>query len=154
MMRFKTVALSPTLAQRLRRDMQDEHGLPVEVRRDEGRHQCRVCLKLTDPNEPYLLFSYSPFERETPYSERGPIFIHQRECSPYDPDGGYPDEFPRHEVVLRGYNVAGEIEDAEYVGEREVEEVAAALIPNNDVATVHVRNGSWGCFMFRIERTS
>ncbi len=99
-----------------------------------------------------ILLSYSPFESDTPYSEVGPIFIHERECTPHLADQGYPDELPRSEVVLRAYNEDAEIEDAELVGGRVVEEVISNLLDDSRVCLIHARNSTYGCYMFRIDR--
>ncbi len=64
--------------------MEDERGHRIETLRDEGLHQCRVCLELTEPGEPYLLGFYTPLARDSAYAETGPIFIHQKSCRPWD----------------------------------------------------------------------
>ena len=99
-----------------------------------------------------ILLSYSPFESDTPSSEVGPIFIHERECTPHLADQGYPDELPRSEVVLRAYNEDAEIEEAEVVGERVVADVISNLLDNERVSFIHARNSSYGCYMFQIDR--
>ena len=134
--------------------MKDDHGHRLQTFRDKERHQCRVCLKLTEPGERVLSLAYSPFDRDTAYSEVGPIFIHERHCTPHRPEDCYPAEFPRHDVVLRAYNEEGKIEDAELVGERVVEEVIGELLDQPRVRFIHARNSTYGCYMFRIDRSS
>ncbi|MEO7917921.1 MAG: DUF1203 domain-containing protein [Thermoanaerobaculia bacterium] len=124
----------------------------MAVRRDDARHQCRSCLRLTEPGEGFLLLSYRPFASDQPYAESGPVFIHERRCVPYEEASAYPSEFPRREVVLRAYNAQDEIEAAERVGERRVEDVIAGLVENSRVAYIHARNAAYGCYMFRIDR--
>jgi len=149
---FRVRALAPEFVSEIRSSRRDRRGQPVSVRFDAGRHQCRACLRLTEPGERHLLLSYSPFASEHPYAETGSIFIHERACEPYGSETGYPPEFPRHEVVLRAYNAAEEIEDAVRVGPRAVEDAIAELFANERVAHIHARNSEYGCFMFRIER--
>ena len=132
--------------------MKDDFGHSLSVRRDSSPHQCRACLRLTEPGEGCILLSYSPFTSDQPYAEVGPIFIHERECRPYEDDREYPVEFPREAVVLRAYDERDEIEDAELVGKQPVEHVIARLFENPRVSYLHARNSTWGCFMFRIDR--
>ncbi len=149
---FRVRPLPHNLAENMRSAMEDERGHRIKTLRDEERHQCRVCLQLTEPGDPYLLGSYTPFERDSAYAETGPIFIHQKSCRPWDSEGGYPNEFPRNDVVLRAYNEAGSIQDAEWVGDREVEDVIEEILDNPRVDFIHARNSTYGCFMFRVDR--
>jgi hypothetical protein len=149
---FQVSALPTEFARRIRERMEDDAGNRLTVRRDGERHQCRHCLRLTEPGEGFILLSYSPFSSRQPYAEHGPIFIHERNCSRYDREREYPEEFPRKAVVLRGYNAAEEIVGAEYAGGREVEDVIGELFADARVSRIHARNSTYGCFMFRIDR--
>ena len=150
---FQVTPLPAAVAQQVRREMKDESGRKGVVRQDGERHQCRVCLKLSEPEERLFLLSYSPFDLDTPYAEVGPIFIHEHPCTPHGSDRYYPSEFPRREVVLRAYNKDDEIEDAELVGERVVEDVIEELLENPRVSFIHARNSTYGCYMFQINRS-
>ena len=151
---FRISALPHDVASRARREMKDGLGHALTVRRDSSRHQCRACLRLTEPGDGYILLSHSPFASDQPYAEVGPIFIHEKECRPYEKAEEYPEEFPRNAVVLRAYNIRDEIEDAEFVGSLPVEDVIARLFGSSRVAYLHVRNSTYGCFMFRIDRVN
>ena len=148
---FRISPLPRELTSRIRREMKDDFGHTLAVRRDSSRHQCRACLQLTEPQEGFILLAYSPFTSDQPYAEVGPIFIHERECRPYEDTREYPSEFPREAVVLRAYNERDEIEDAGFVGERPVEKAIASLFENPRVSYLHARNSTYGCFMFRID---
>jgi hypothetical protein len=150
---FRISPLSHDLISRIRREMKDDFGHALSVRRDSSRHQCRACLQLTEPEEGFIFLAYSPFTSDQPYAEVGPIFIHERECRPYEDTREYPAEFPREAVVLRAYNQCDEIEDAVFVGNQPVEQVIAWLFENTRVSYLHARNSTYGCFMFRIDRT-
>jgi hypothetical protein len=149
---FRVSALPTDFVRRIREQMMDGAGNPLTVRKDAERHQCRHCLRLTEPREGFLLLSHSPFSSRQPYAERGPIFIHERDCARYDREGDYPEEFPHKAVVLRGYDAADEIVGAEYVGDRDVAEVIGELLADQRVAYIHARNSTYGCYMFRIDR--
>jgi hypothetical protein len=150
--RFRVVPLDAELARRVRKTRLDVAGNAVQARRDAARHQCRLCLTLTAPEEPYLALSHQPFDSPGPFAERGPVYLHERECEPYRDASVYPPEFPRREVVLRAYGHDHEIEDARLPGERPVEDVIAELLADERVAYLHARNAAYGCFMFRIDR--
>lgn len=149
---FRIVALDPAYAARIRATRRDAFGQPVQERHDPQPHQCRVCLRLTAPDEPYLLLSHRPHPVGTLYAETGPVFIHDRECTPYSDADRYPAEFPRERVVLRAYSAAHAIVTATHAGKRKVETVIGELLADPKVDYIHARNDTWGCYMFRIER--
>jgi len=140
---FRISALPHDVVSRARREMKDERGHTLSVRRDSSRHQCRACLRLTELEEGFILLSHSPFASDQPYVEVGSIFIHEKECRPYEKVQEYPGEFPRNAVVLRAYNIRDEIEDATVVGSRPVEDVIARLFESPRVAYVHARNSTY-----------
>ena len=83
---FLIVPLAADYAARIRSTRRDAFGQPVVERVDAELHQCRVCLTLTTPNEPYLLLSHRAHPDGVPYAETGPVFIHERDCAPYGAD--------------------------------------------------------------------
>jgi hypothetical protein len=149
---FRVVPLPEDIARTLREQRRDDAGNPLTPRTDASRHQCRSCLRLTNPWEPYLAVSYAPMSGTLAFAERGPIYIHERPCEWYAKAAEYPEEFPREAVVLRSYGATEEIEGARYVGARPVEEVIGELFANPQVRYVHARNATYGCFMFKLER--
>jgi hypothetical protein len=150
---FLVRPLPASFAADVRSRMRDASGNALTVRHDDAPHQCRSCLQLTAPGEGYIALSYSPFDRPQPFAETGPIYIHERVCTPFHGNGVYPVEFPRSQVVLRAYNERDEIEGAAFVGDRSVEDVIASMLENDRIAYMHARNSTYGCFMFRVERS-
>lgn len=149
---FRIVPLDHGLAAEARRSRVDAFGNALVERRDADRHQCRSCLRLTEPFEPYLALLHRPFERRQPFAESGPVYLHARACEPYAQSAEWPAEFPREQVVLRAYGPDDEIADARFVGRRPVEQVVAELLAEPHTAYLHARNSSYGCYMFRVER--
>ncbi len=145
-------SLADELRQQIRQNRVDRFGNTLTILRDGKHHQCRVCLTLSQPDEGVILFAHQPFDSKQPYAETGPIFIHERDCLPYQNAEVYPPEFPRSAVVLRAYNEKDQIVGATAVGERLVEEVIAELFADSVIAYLHARNLGYGCYMFRIER--
>jgi len=126
-------------------------GIPSVRWLDGGRHQCRHCLRLSAPDETVRLVSYSPFTTDQPFAERGPVFVHERECARYPDDGPYPPEFPKKSAVLRAYDAGETLVDSAVVGDAGVEAVIARQLANPRTAFLHARNVAEGCFMFRLE---
>lgn len=151
---FRITSLPRDLVERIRTTLRDDLGNTLHVRRDDARHQCRSCLRLTEPGEGFIALSHRPFASQHPFAESGPVYLHERECEPWARPGAWPDEFPRNEVVLRAYGTNEEIADARFVGRHAVEEVVAEMLANERVAFLHARNSTYGCFMFRVDRAS
>jgi hypothetical protein len=147
--RFRFVAIPTEFAAAVRAGGRGRTVVPV---RDGARHQCRHCLTLSTPEETVLLASYSPFSADQPYAERGPVFVHQRDCGRYSREEEYPSEFPRRTAVLRAYDPEERQVASEVVGDRPVAEVIGRLLSDPRISHLHARNVAEGCFMFRIER--
>lgn len=150
--RFRIVPFDADYAARIRATRRDGTGAPIEERHDPERHQCRVCLTLTLPDEPYLLLSHRAHPAGEPYAETGPVFIHARDCAPYSAHDRYPDGFPRRQVVLKAFSADHRIVDAQHALERKVDAVIEGLLADPRVAYLHARNLGYGCYMFRVER--
>lgn len=153
-MSFRIAPFPATLADQVRATRRDASGNVTPVRRDADRHQCRSCLALTEPWEPYLLLSHRPFDSAHPYAETGPVFLHERVCTPYATPEAYPAEMPRTFVVLRAYDEHDAIADATLVGKREIEGALEELLAKPGIAYVHVRNAGYGCFICRVDRAA
>ncbi len=89
---------------------------------------------------------------DQPYAERGPVFVHERDCPRYPDDGPYPVGFPKKSVVFRAYDTAETQLESRVVGDAGVDAVIGALFSDSRAAFLHARNVAEGCFMFRIER--
>jgi hypothetical protein len=150
--RFRIVPLALDFAAAIRASHRNGLENSLSLVRDGAPHQCRCCLDLSAPDEGVILLSHRPFASAQPYAEVGPIFIHERDCSPYADPHRYPPEFPRDAVVLRAYDVADRIVGAQVVGDRAVESVIEGLFDSEETAYLHARNVGYGCFMFRVDR--
>ena len=146
------VAVPSDFAASVRKSAAEGPRRAVVPWRDGKRHQCRHCLTLSLPEESVLLASYCPFSSDQPFAERGPVFVHERECERYGRETDYPAEFPKRGAALRAYDAADSLLAATVVGDRDVEEVIDELLDDPRVAYLHARNAAEGCFMFRIDR--
>ena len=98
---------------RVRAEGIDDQSQPVKHVIAEGGEPCRDVLRRARPGERLILASFTPFTKQGPYKEYGPIFVLA------DDDGGdvRRDELPldgylREQFVIRAYSDAEEIVDA------------------------------------------
>jgi hypothetical protein len=148
-LRYRISALPTAAVERLRRAPFDDFGNPLEAAVESG--PCRHCLRYAQPGERLVLLAYSPFERTNPYAETGPIFVHADGCARYE-DAGLPPDFAARPLALRGYDAAQTIARAEVVVDGTAAERIAALLDDPQIAFVHVRSLTHGCYMFRADR--
>ncbi len=152
-MNFRIEALPTSIAELARSSSHDDYGnaLAPEVQPSPG-NPCRHCLRRARAGERLLLFSYSPLERQTPYKEVGPIFVHADGCSRYELANEFPVDF-LGPIVLRAYDTEQRICDVSVVTDATNAERATALLAKQRVAFVHARSYTHGCYLFRLDRT-
>ena len=98
-----------------------------------------------------ILFPFAAIPPGHPYSETGPIFVHEQPCERYAATAEYPSDF-RSGRVFRAYNSKYDMIDAKPVNGGEPEAVIATLLQNPHAAFVDARSADRGCYTFRIER--
>jgi hypothetical protein len=146
---LRYVPISIEIAERARRTLRDDFGHELEAFTTQA--PCRVCLRISTQPERLILLSYRPLSDLNPYAEVGPIFIHERDCVPYDA-AMFPPDFQTRRLVIRAYDARGFIHDAIVAAPGEGERIAAAFLALPQVAEVHVRHDSYTCFDFAIVR--
>lgn len=114
---------------------------------------CRHCLRWAQPGERVILFPYASIPPDRPYTESGPIFVHEAPCESYGATNNYPPDF-RQGRVLRAYDSQDNMIDASVVEGEEPEAVIAKLFQNPEAAFLQARSATRGCFTFRVERAS
>jgi Protein of unknown function (DUF1203) len=150
---FSVAAIASAVADRVRETLEDGFGNTLEVWESDPV-PCRHCLQITASGEPVILFAYRPFDSSGPYAEIGPVFVHARRCERYADTRIFPQDFRERVLTMRGYNAAGRIETAELSAPGRPEESIARLFTNERVRFIHVRNPSWGCYDFRVDRSA
>lgn len=143
-------ALDTETAERLRSAKVDDYGNEVIAREVIGG-PCRHCLRHSVAGERLVLVSYSPFEKRNPYKEVGPIFLHADGCERYTADA-IPEAFATKPIVLRAYDYEQNIYRPEVIVDGTQDERAAALLADPNVAYIHARSFTHGCYYFRIDR--
>ena len=122
----------------------------IRVRVDKpNAFPCRRCLQDGEVGEVMVLCSYDPFEGASPYSGPGPIYVHDRDCAPFDGDA-IPDQLTRRLLSVRAYDERHMLVDADVVEGAALEDAAERLL--RDASYLHVHNARPGCFAARIDR--
>jgi|SRR5579862_1442510 len=152
-MSFVVTALASEVARDARSASRDEHGnvLSAEIQH-AGGNPCRHCLRRADAGERLVLFSYSPFAVRNPYKEVGPVFVHADGCERYGDVGRLPADFLNRPLVLRGYDAEQRIVAVAVVADGRTEQRVEELLGEPEVAFVHARSFTHGCYLFRIDR--
>lgn len=151
--RARAHAIAPERLAAIRHAGQDEHGNPFEIHAAKGWEPLRCCLTVAAPGEGVALISYAPLERQSPWREVGPVFVHGAQCAGYDPDTGLPPQLRTGPRVLRTYD------DNDALVYRHITLVPDGadigpeidrLLANPEVATVHVRALAAQCFTYAV----
>jgi hypothetical protein len=156
LIRSRLAPLRPDFLTRARTEGLDDLGQPVKRVTAEGGEPCRDVLRRAKTGEELLLGSYSPFSKPGPYREFGPVFIlasDPGEARPADslPIGSDAD-YLRSQFAVRAYSHEEEIVDALLVDAGEGQNVVDRFFAREDVAFVHVRFPTRGCFAVRLDR--
>ena len=152
MIPFVVVPLPTGIADAARRDREDGYGNLLAVQtEDTANAPCRICLTRVAEGTPMILFSHSPFQKQNPYKEVGPIFVHADACEPYAMRDALPPQI-RQPVVLRAYDAEQRIHRAAVVVTADADEQLQSLLADPDVAYVQARSIANGCYLYRIDR--
>src|SRR5205085_8264069 len=118
---FRIVPLADTVASQARRACKnDAPGHALMTVDSRNAYPCRQCLRWAEPGERVILFTYESIPPGLPYSESGPIFVHQLPCAPNDETERYPSDF-RGGRVIRAYDSSQDMIDAVVVEDEQPE---------------------------------
>ncbi len=155
MAEYRVIALPLETAQRVRRTRQSPgYGHPVHAEVATGYGPCRLCLRDFEAGvDRRLLFTFDPFFGIDPFPLPGPVFIHESDCVPYPPDGGFPSDLRAHRLTLTSYARGRRPLAEEHVTDGPALDAAITrLLGEENVDSIHVRDTDAGCYDFRIER--
>jgi hypothetical protein len=150
--KFRVIALASEVAEAARASA--AKGAPdhrVVMADSPVDYPCRHCLQWAEPGERMILFPYDAIPSGHPYSERGPIFVHERQCPRHAASGQFPSAF-RNGRVFRAYNARLDIIDAQLQNGSAAESIIEKLLGNPETAFVDARSATHGCYTFRLER--
>jgi hypothetical protein len=157
----EAIAIAPLpieFLERVRLQQVDDLGQPVKRVVAEGGEPCRDVLRRARPGEELILASFSPFRIAGPYKEYGPVFVLanasdepiQRDHLPL----GEPGQYLREQFVIRAYSRDEAILDAALVRQSNAADKVREFLESENVAFLHVRFPTYGCFACRIDRAS
>jgi hypothetical protein len=153
-MAFTIAAITTPESEAARTSPADSYGnrLEPEIQTAPG-NPCRHCLRRAKTGERLILTSYSPYDRQNPYKEVGPIFVHADGCERYDRCAEFPEDFLGRPIVLRGYDADQRIAKVAVVVDGSTIAQTNALLADPAIAFVQARSFTHGCYLFRIDRT-
>jgi Protein of unknown function (DUF1203) len=136
----------------------DHGGNPIEpFTDDEGGWPLRCCLCHSLPGERLAIIAWSPFTWDGPYRETGPIVVHADQC-PHP--AGITSELPATlndgAMVLRPYSHERRILYSlvtHLPANSNLTVAVQRLLDHPEVAEVHGRNPTGGCFAFAARRS-
>ncbi len=155
-MRLKFSALPTPVVQTIRSGGADANGLKAELAvSDGGGNPCRHCLQDIEAGQEMLVLAYRPFPEPQPYAEIGPIFFCADECERHADVDSCPDlVLKRDQILIKGYLDNDRIAygTGKIVPTDTVDQEAARILANPDIAYVHMRSATNNCYFARIER--
>jgi hypothetical protein len=137
----------------------DHGGNRIEPFADpDGGWPLRCCFNDSMPGDLLAIIAWSPFTWDGPYRETGPIAVHADRCpAPGAALTELPPVLDRRPMVLRPYSHDHRIlyRLVSHVPEdRGVTAIVARLLDDPDVAEVHGRNRTGGCWAFTARRSA
>ena len=153
MRKFKIIPLSTDVAEKIRVSMKDDFGHALSYKTISGRALCRYCLGDGEPHHQHILFSYMPFEEnKNPYSEIGPVYIHDK-CKQYAAANVFPTDLGKRKYLQgRGYDSSQNLIAGDLVEGQKVEDMIDRMFEDPRVDYLHIRDGMTGCYFLKIER--
>jgi hypothetical protein len=119
----------------------------------EGGEPVRCCLRDAAPGDELLLVNYEPPLPDSPYRERGAVYVHAQACRQPPVRSVYPPQWRRRPQVLRAYDARGWIHDATTSHDgSDPERALLEVLGRPGVVEVHSRNIEYGCYMFAATR--
>jgi hypothetical protein len=151
MMTFNPI--EPDRLDAMRATGHDEFGNAWTHRDAGGGEPLRCCLRRATAGEAIALICYSPWTRRSPWAESGPVFVHFERCAGYPDRTVYPQAFTDAPSMLNPFDHAGEraYDHITFVDPgTEHEKAVRAVMAEPDVAFLHVRSATAGCFTFEV----
>jgi hypothetical protein len=132
----------------------DDQGQPVKRLIAEGGEPCRDVLRRANPGEELILASFSPFAKSGPYKEFGPVFLLANESDEQADRSAFPtgSGYLRERFVLRAYSQEESIVEAAMLTPEDFDATLEKFLASPEVAFVHARFPTYGCFACRIDR--
>jgi hypothetical protein len=154
MKKFRFIPLTKEYSEKIRSTMADDYGHTLKAITLKSRALCRYCLSDGVPGMQHILFSYKPMQEDkNPYTETGPVFIHDH-CEQYTDVYVFPPAIKtRKYLTIRSYDSNQWMIDGIMSPGEEAEATIEKLFENPAAKYVHVGDASSGCYFMEVVRT-
>lgn len=115
-------------------------------------YPCRQCLHDAEIGDVLVLVAHDPFEIDSPYRSRSPIFLHEAACPPADL-GELPDQLTSRQLSVRAFDGAAMMLEADVIAGTDLHDTLDRFFDNPGVDDVHIHNASRGCWATTAKRT-
>jgi hypothetical protein len=143
--------IDPERLQSIRDRGQDEFGNAWKPHNAGGWEPLRCCLRKAVPDEEITLICYTPWTEPSPWAEAGPVFVHHTRCAGYPDHEVYPPELRNGRRMLNPFDHTGAraYDHITFVSpEQDHEAAVRRVLEQPEVAFLHVRSATAGCFTF------
>jgi len=138
--------------ERTRSRQTDDQDQPVRRITAEGGEPCRDVLRRARPGEELLLASFTPFGVAGPFKEYGPVYLLANGSDEAVSRDVLPvDGYLREQFVIRAYSADEDIVNAAMTSPTDAMQVAREFFESPNVAFLHVRFPTYGCFACRVD---
>jgi len=146
--------VSRELLEQLQSGLASLNGNPVSTVLADAKpgFPCRLSLQDAEPGEELFLVSHCPFNSANPYRETGPVFIRKKAQTAKLAINQLPEIVRSRQVVVRAYDAAGTLIDAEPSPGDEAAFIIQQFLANPGVEFVHIRAAITGCFLCEARR--
>ena len=116
-------------------------------------YPCRVSLQDAEIGERVLALAYEHHSAvNSPYRSSGPIFVREGAVMARAQINEVPKMLLHRMLSVRGYNIQGNMIEADTVRGAEITSVLNSQLSNKDVSYIHIHNSGPGCFNCAVER--
>ena len=129
------------------------YGHPAHVEMATGYGPCRVCLQpFAEGEERRVLFTHDPFAGRESFPLPGPVFIHERDCTPHPTDAPFPDSLRFIPLTLNAYGRGRLLVAQRRIEGASLDEAVDALFAEPLIDYIHLRNTEAGCYIAHLDR--
>lgn len=117
---------------------------------------CRVTLEDAAPGEPLLLFAFTSNDSRSAFATRYAVYVRRNAVAAATFMDALPPILERRTIALRAFDGEGRLRAACLAAPtgqgHEAEAALPRLFADPVVASVHVHNAAYGCFLARADR--
>jgi hypothetical protein len=130
------------------------HGITRHVADTKPGFPDRIELRDAEPGESLLLLNYTHQPADTAYRASHAIFIREGAEISYDAINEIPEPLRLRPISLRGFNVAGEMLDADLLEGSALASAIERMLADSGIEYIQAHYAKRGCYAARIERAS